>query len=99
MGVPVITFPGLTFAGRHSFSYLSSIGFEPFVASDWQSYVDVAVHWAGRIDELSEVRQSLRNRMQQSPICQYDAFGSDLLSLLSAKRAIAQDFRTPARAK
>ena len=51
MGVPVITWPGRTFAGRHSTSYLSTAGLPEFIATDVAGYVELAVQWAGRLDE------------------------------------------------
>jgi predicted O-linked N-acetylglucosamine transferase (SPINDLY family) len=87
MGVPVITFPGKTFAGRHSFSYLSNIGYEQFVASNWNSYINMAVQWAQRAEELAAIRAELRGRMRSSPLCQYEPFAEQLLHLLTeAKR-------------
>ena len=47
MGVPVITLPGKTFAGRHSLSHLSNAGFTETVASNVREYVELAVQLAG----------------------------------------------------
>src|SRR5579884_2560310 len=39
MGVPVITWPGATFASRHSLSHLSNVGLTETIARDQQDYV------------------------------------------------------------
>ena len=41
MGVPVITLPGKTFAGWHSLSHLSNVGFTDTLARDVADYVGV----------------------------------------------------------
>jgi len=83
MGVPVITFPGATFAGRHATSYLSNTGLTQFVAADWPSYVDLAALWASRRDELAVLRGTLRDRVRRSPLCDARQFADDLLTVLA----------------
>jgi protein O-GlcNAc transferase len=82
MGVPVVTFPGRIFASRHTQSHLTSAGCEQFVAADIRGYVELAVDWAGRIEELAELRQQLRERVRRSPLCDASTFARDLLALL-----------------
>ena len=83
MGVPVITFPGKTFAGRHATSHVSNAGSPQFVADDRESYVELAVSWANRVDELAIIRSQFRDRVRQSLLCDAKRFASDLLSLLT----------------
>jgi len=91
MGVPVVTYPGQTFAGRHATSYLSTAGLHEFVAADRSAYVDVATSWAGRIGELSELRTTLRQRMSQSPLGDGRQFAADFLQqLMSARHALVR---------
>ena len=59
MGVPVITLPGATFAGRHSLSYLTNIGLPETIARDLEHYVELAVGWAGDLPRLAELRSEL----------------------------------------
>jgi predicted O-linked N-acetylglucosamine transferase (SPINDLY family) len=82
MGVPVITCPGKTFASRHSTSHLTNAGLPQFVAKDRAGYIDLAVHWATRLNELSTARSQLREQMRKSPLCDAKAFASDFLSLM-----------------
>ena len=69
MGVPVVTYPGETFAGRHSLSHLSNIGLTETIAPDLAHYVDIAVGLACDPRRLTELRATLRPRMAQSPLC------------------------------
>lgn len=90
MGVPVVTYPGNTFAGRHSFSYLSNLGCtaasssNTFIASNTKSYADLAVNWASQREPLSQIRSQLRPAMQQSPLCNYQAHADELMHMLKS---------------
>jgi len=74
MGVPVLTLPGATFAGRHTLSYLSAVGLEECVATDRADYVERVAALAGDVDRLAEVRSTLRSRMAVSPLCDAQRF-------------------------
>lgn len=76
MGAPVLTCPGDTFAGRHSFSYLSNIGITETVAANLTEYVDRAVNLAGDLKKLAELRRGLRPRMAGAPVCDLDRFAT-----------------------
>ncbi|MBC8267411.1 MAG: tetratricopeptide repeat protein [Rhodospirillaceae bacterium] len=69
MGVPVITVPGETFASRHSFSHLSTIGLSELVADDQDDYVRLAVGLAKDAGRLEGLRAELREKMDSSPLC------------------------------
>jgi protein O-GlcNAc transferase len=84
MGIPVITWPGKTFAGRHATSHLMNAGFEQFVARDLNEYVNMSIDWASRLDELAVIRSKMRDRMRQSPLCDAPRFASDFLAVLTA---------------
>jgi protein O-GlcNAc transferase len=83
MGVPVITSPGDTFAGRHSLSHLTSVGLTETIALDLDTYVDLAVALAGDPARLTVLRSGLRERMAASPLCDGKRFASQLSSLLT----------------
>jgi predicted O-linked N-acetylglucosamine transferase (SPINDLY family) len=90
MGVPVLTYPGRTFAGRHSVSHLTNAGYEQFVASNPLQYVELAVEWAARLGELARMRSAIRERVRRSPLCDSTAFARDLLSVIrSAWRSLS----------
>ena len=82
MGVPVITFPGRTFAGRHSVSHLINAGYPQFIAADQARYIELAVDWAGRLTELTNIRAQMRDQVRHSPLCDAARFAIDLLTLL-----------------
>src|SRR6185295_2251907 len=82
MGVPVITFPGRTFAGRHATSYLMNAGYPQFVAADANAYIDLAVDWTSRVDELAILRSKMREQVRQSPLCDASRFARDFLAVL-----------------
>jgi predicted O-linked N-acetylglucosamine transferase (SPINDLY family) len=84
MGVPVITFPGKTFAGRHSVSHLTNAGYPQFIAADAAGYVDLAVQWTSRLDELAVIRSQMREQVRNSPLCDAPRFARDLLAVLEA---------------
>jgi predicted O-linked N-acetylglucosamine transferase (SPINDLY family) len=90
MGVPVITYPGRTFAGRHSTSHLTNAGYSQFVAADVAGYVELAVEWANRHGELAAVRREMRDQVRRSPLCDAPRFAADLLSLLSTAQPRAK---------
>lgn len=66
MGVPIVTLAGRRFAGRVTASLLHQVGLDELVATTPEQYVQVAVAWAERRDELSRLRTQLRERMRSS---------------------------------
>lgn len=82
MGVPVVTVPGATFAGRHSLSLLSTVGMTGTVARDPADYVEIAVGLASDPRRLSEWRAAQRPRMAASPLCDGPRFAHHFLDAL-----------------
>jgi protein O-GlcNAc transferase len=82
MGVPVITLPGLTFAGRHALAHLTAVGLTETIARDRQEYVDLAVALAGDLPRLAAWRRELRNRVAASPLCDGPRFAANLMAAL-----------------
>ena len=82
MGVPVITWPGETFASRHTFSHLSNIGLFETIAESREDYIERAVSLAGDLPRLAALRSGLRDRMAASPLCDGRRFAANLLPLL-----------------
>ncbi len=82
MGVPVVTWPGQTFAGRHSLSHLSAAGVTGTVARDLAEYQEIAIGLATDLPRLAALRAGLRPRMAISPLCDGDRFARNLLQAL-----------------
>jgi len=96
MGVPVVTMPGPTFAGRHSATHLVNAGMPELVAADWDEYRARAIELAGNLDSLAILRSHLRETLQKSPVCDGARFAGHLAIAL---RAIWQRYcegKTPA---
>jgi predicted O-linked N-acetylglucosamine transferase (SPINDLY family) len=69
MGVPVVTFPGDTIAGRMGASLVAAAGLPDWVARDADAAVGRAVAAANDLDALAALRAGLRSRMAASPLC------------------------------
>jgi protein O-GlcNAc transferase len=82
MGVPVITLPGQTFAGRHSLSHLTAVGLTETIARDEEHYLELAVQWAGDLPRLATLRAGLRDQVARSAVCDGRQAAADLMTLL-----------------
>lgn len=69
MGVPVITLPGPTFAGRHSASHLVHAGMPELVAESWGDYLTIAKSLANDTENLALIRRHLREVLLSSSVC------------------------------
>jgi len=68
MGTPVLTFAGRCHAGRVGASLLHAAGLPDWVATDRDDYVEKAVAWAGRLDDLAGLRARVRDQLRASPL-------------------------------
>ncbi|MCX7176309.1 MAG: tetratricopeptide repeat protein [Proteobacteria bacterium] len=68
MGVPVITQVGHTVVGRAGWSQLNNLGLPELAAFDEETFVNIAVATATDLRRLSELRQSLRKTLEDSPL-------------------------------
>ncbi|MCL6328454.1 tetratricopeptide repeat protein [Pectobacterium carotovorum subsp. carotovorum] len=84
MGVPVVTLPGPTFAGRHSASHLVNAGMPELVANDWEQYINITVGIAKDLDSLSVIRQHLRDILLASPVCDGKRFAKNFSDAMRA---------------
>ncbi|MDR5876198.1 tetratricopeptide repeat protein [Halomonas sp. CUBES01] len=84
MGVPVITMPGPTFAGRHSASHLVNAGLAELVVGTWEEYRQRAVGLASDLESLGTIRKGLRQQLLDSPVCNARSFAKHLNTALRA---------------
>ncbi len=78
MGLPVITHPGPTFAGRHAASHVHNAGFPEWIAENWDDYISKVVKLAEDKEKLAELRATLRDKVAASPLCDGKRFGAAL---------------------
>lgn len=78
MGVPVVTLPGDTFAGRHAATHLTHAGMPEFIARDEQDYIDIAVKWASDLDALAKLRAGMRKHVAKTPLVDGPRFAKNL---------------------
>jgi predicted O-linked N-acetylglucosamine transferase (SPINDLY family) len=68
MGVPVVTLLGDTVVGRAGYSQLQNLGLPELIASRPEEYVSIAQALAKDLPQLGNLRDTLRDRMQASPL-------------------------------
>ncbi|PXW18404.1 tetratricopeptide repeat protein [Paraburkholderia caballeronis] len=68
MGVPVVTRVGGTAAGRAGLSQLANLDLLELAAHDDAAFVETAVALARDVDRLAALRESLRARLERSPL-------------------------------
>lgn len=71
MGVPVVTVPGETMVSRWTASMLTSLGITDLIARSSKDYVDIACSLAANVGRRDQLRNSLRERVSQSPLCDH----------------------------
>lgn len=89
MGVPVVTFPGPTFAGRHSATHLFNAGLPELVVNSWEHYQQRVIELASDLESLKRIRGHLRDVLMKSPVCDSQRFAKHFAS---AMRAIWQRY-------
>ncbi|TAN58851.1 MAG: tetratricopeptide repeat protein [Rhodospirillales bacterium] len=78
MGAPVVTLPHPSIAGRHSASFLSSLGEPGWIAADEEDYIAKALELVSDPHRLATIRAGLRARLLASPVCDGAKFAKDL---------------------
>ncbi len=77
MGVPVITLAGKTHASRVGVSLLSNVGLSDLVASSDEQYVQLAADLAKDPERITNLRRTLRQRMEKSPLMDAPRYARD----------------------
>ena len=74
MGLPVLTVAGRDYRSRQGVAILSNLGLPEFVAESPEKLVELATIWADQRPGLSDLRGSLREMMEQSPVTNAEQF-------------------------
>ncbi|MCP4455352.1 MAG: tetratricopeptide repeat protein [Planctomycetes bacterium] len=74
MGVPVITLKGDLHCSRVGHSLLSQLSMAFLAVDTPDQYVTMACALASKSEAICQLRESMRLRMEASPLCQADAF-------------------------
>ena len=78
MGVPVITLAGQTHVSRVGVSLLTNVGLPELIAHTPEEYLRIAVALAGDHARLQELRGTLRQKLQTSPILDFQGFARNI---------------------
>ena len=80
MGVPVVTLVGKTPVGRAGWSQLCNLDLRELAAETPEQFVAIAVQLASDLPRLEDLRRTLRQRMQQSPLMNANRFARNMES-------------------
>lgn len=80
MGVPVVTRVGKTVVGRAGWSQLCNLDLREFAAESDDEFVKIAIESAGDQGRLGELRRTLRQRMNRSPLMDGNRFARSVES-------------------
>ena len=83
MGVPVVSWPQERAVSRQTWAFLSALGLTELAGHTGEDYVQIAVGLATRLAYLATLRQTLRTRMQTSPLCDAAGFARGFETLLT----------------
>lgn len=89
MGVPTLCQEGASMTSRGAMAVMSHVGLNGFVAKDQDDFVAKGIHWANNLETLANIRQTLRERFNESNLGQ-PALIAD--SLESAFRTMWQNW-------
>ncbi len=82
MGVPVVTLAGARPVSRQTLCVLGNLGLEEFAAQTEEGFVERAIALARDTARLADLRRSLRQRMQGSPLMQAPEFARAFTDVL-----------------
>jgi predicted O-linked N-acetylglucosamine transferase (SPINDLY family) len=81
MGVPIISLAGELPISRQTKSFLDLVGLGDLVAKSYDEYVNKAVILANNMEQLKNIRETVRQRMLESPLCDAKKYSSELCEL------------------
>jgi protein O-GlcNAc transferase len=74
MGIPTITLKGQSHCQNVGVSLLTQLGLEELIANSEEEFINIAVNLATNIPKLAQIRDNMRPRMLQSPLCDDASF-------------------------
>jgi protein O-GlcNAc transferase len=78
LGVPIITIEGQTAVGRGGLSLLTNLGLPEMIAETPEQFVSIAVELSNNLPRLRDLRASLRDRLQASPLMDAPRFARNI---------------------
>jgi predicted O-linked N-acetylglucosamine transferase (SPINDLY family) len=78
MGVPVVTMVGARPVSRGGFSHLSNLGLAELAAFSQEDYVRIATELTANVSRLTELRATLRSRMEASVLMDASRFAGQI---------------------
>lgn len=81
MGVPIISLTGEMPISRQTKSFLDLVGLSDLVAHTYDEYVKKALALANNLERLSCIRETLRQSMLESPLCDAKKYSSEVCNL------------------
>jgi predicted O-linked N-acetylglucosamine transferase (SPINDLY family) len=82
MGVPIITLAGTTPISRQTKTFLDLLGLHELVTTNLDEYIEAAVKLSFDLEKLQLFRDSLRQALLTSPLCDVKRFAGDVETLL-----------------
>lgn len=82
MGVPTLSLVGQRFGMRAGLSLLSAAGLPEFAVTSADDYLKLAQHYAADLEQLSQLRSTLRDRVARSPLTDAARFAGNLAEML-----------------
>lgn len=82
MGVPVLTLSGPSARQCQCAGVLRRVGLNEWIADTPEDFLRRAVEWAGRLDELAQLRAGMRERLRSSPLRQPETVARGLEAAL-----------------
>jgi len=87
MGVPVLTVAGASYSSRQGVTQMLALGLPEFIAEDPDALIPLAKMWMNRRPELAQLRMTLRERLQNSPLADIPRYVRNLEASLRGEWA------------
>ncbi|MCM2476348.1 glycosyl transferase [Rhizobium sp. CG5] len=95
VGLPVLTFPGKSFAARFCHSIVSAAGVPDLICSGPETYIAKAIDFARQPQTLKTIRRSLEDKREESPLRDIPALARRLEALFWQMQEECERGQTP----